>query len=61
MLKTFTQRLQKETGLNVKLAENGEDSKLGTVYIAHSDIHLRVNHKNYKIILDDGPKENFIR
>lgn len=61
MLETFAQRLQKETGLIVKLAVDGEIAKLGHVYIAPGDMHLRVNPKNYKLILDDGPKENFVK
>ncbi len=61
MLETFSQRLQKETPLNVMLAVNGQSISSGNIYISPGDKHLRVDPKNYHIILDDGPKENFVR
>lgn len=61
MLETFSQRLQKETGLKVNLAVHGTDSESGNVYIAPGDMHLRIESGTYKLLLDDGPKENFVR
>lgn len=60
MLETFAQRLGRDTKLKVKLAENNEDIKKGIVYIAPGDYHIKIT-SDYKIILDDGPKENFVR
>ncbi len=61
MLDTFSQRLQKETKLKVSLASNGLLAESGNIYIAPGDKHLRIEHNTFKIILDDGPKENFVR
>lgn len=61
MLETFAQRLQKETSLQIHLGINVEDSQPGHVYIAPGDKHMKVQPKTFKIILDDGPKENFVR
>ena len=61
MLETFTQRLAKETNLNVVLATNNTLPEIGTVYVAPGDKHLLIDPVSYKIILDEGPKENFVR
>lgn len=61
MLETFTQRLQRETQLKINLAINGTVAEVGNVYVAPGDQHLRIDPETYKIILDDGPKENFVR
>lgn len=61
MLETFVQRLQRETSLKVNLAVNGMDSEIGNIYIAPGDRHLKIDGSTYKLILDDGPKENFVR
>jgi two-component system chemotaxis response regulator CheB len=61
MLETFSLRLQRETPLKVSLATNGAKSEVRNVYIAPGDRHMRINKKDYSIILDDGPKENFVR
>lgn len=61
MLETFSQRLQKETKLKVSLAANGLLAEPGNIYIAPGDKHLRVEQNTFTILLDDGPKENFVR
>lgn len=61
MLETFSQRLQRETAFNVSLAIEGLESEPGHIYIAPGDKHLRVDPKTFKITIDDGPKENFVR
>ncbi len=61
MLETFAQRLQRETSLNVLLASGGLESNAGTIYLAPGDKHMRVNPRSYRITIDDGPKENFVR
>ncbi len=61
MLETFSQRLQKETKLKVSLAANGMQSEPGNVYIAPGDKHLRIENGTYRLLLDEGPKENFVR
>ena len=47
--------------LTVSLAVNGMKIEKGNVYISPGDKHLKVDPKSFKIILDDGPKENFVR
>jgi two-component system chemotaxis response regulator CheB len=61
MLETFSQRLQKDCPLTVTLAINGLKSEKGNVYISPGDKHLKIDSKTFKLILDDGPKENFVR
>lgn len=61
MLETFSIRLQKETPLKVSLASNGIVSEPGNIYIAPGDRHLRIEAGTLKLMLDDGPKENFVR
>ncbi len=61
MLETFSQRLNKETGFNVTLAADGISIEPDHIYLAPGDKHLRINPKNYTLIVDDGPKENFVR
>lgn len=61
MLETFSQRLQRESALTISLASDGVKSEVGNVYIAPGDKHLRIAPGSLNLILDDGPKENFVR
>ncbi len=61
MLETFSQRLQRDTKLKVSLAVNDIIAETGNIYIAPGDKHMRVEPGSLKIVLDDGPKENFVR
>ncbi len=61
MLETFSSRLQKETAYDVLLASNGILPEVGCIYIAPGDKHMRIEPSTYKIVLDEGPKENFVR
>jgi len=61
MLETFAQRLQKETKLKVSLAANNIEIEKGCIYIAPGDKHLRIEQHTFKMLLDEGPKENFVR
>lgn len=60
MIETFTNRLKNETKLKVNLAKSGIKIEKGNVYICPGDYHLIIN-PNLQLILDDGPKENFVR
>jgi two-component system chemotaxis response regulator CheB len=61
MLETFSQRLQRESKLKVILGSNGIKSEPGNIYVAPGDKHMRIEKGSMKILLDDGPKENFVR
>ncbi|HRP01467.1 MAG TPA: chemotaxis protein CheB [Candidatus Kapabacteria bacterium] len=61
MLETFSQRLAKETNFQVKLGANFMVPEVGVVYIAPGDKHMVIDPATYKIVLEDGPKENFVR
>lgn len=61
MLETFSQRLQRECSLKVDLAFSGLQAEMGHIYIAPGDKHMRVEQNTFKISVDDGPKENFVR
>ncbi len=61
MIETFAQRLQNETELKVQIVTNGIDSETDNIYIAPGERHIVIDKLSYKIYLDDGPKENFVR
>ena len=61
MLETFSQRLQRETSLKVIIATQGMQIEAKNIYLAPGDVHLKVNPQNFTLILDDGPKENFVK
>ena len=61
MIETFSSRIERESGLNVQVGENGMIPKIRHVYIAPGDMHMRFEPNDFKIILDHGPKENFVR
>jgi two-component system chemotaxis response regulator CheB len=59
--KSFAQWLGTYTALNVKLAEEGENPKPGTVYIAQTDKHLELRlagGQNMSFRYNDGEPEN---
>lgn len=61
MLETFSMRLARETNFIVNLASNNMMPEIGNIYIAPGDKHIRIDKNTYHILLDDGPKENFVR
>lgn len=61
MLESFAQKLNEETGFTVRIATNLMPTQPGFVYIAPGELHMRVDKTTYRILLDDGPKENFVR
>ena len=61
MLETFSQRLQRETKLKITLAAHNAEVEVGNIYIAPGDRHLRLNANGTHMLLDDGPKENYVR
>lgn len=60
MLETFAKRLSRDTELEVRLVQNNDEIKKGVIYIAPGDYHIKIT-KDFKLILDDGPKLNFVR
>jgi len=59
--KSFAQWLGAYTALNVKLAEEGETPKPGTVYIAQTDKHLELRLTDGQMTMrynDDKPENN---
>jgi two-component system chemotaxis response regulator CheB len=54
--KSFAQWLDTYTPLRVKVAEEGETLKTGTVYVAQTDKHLTL--KGFTALYDDGEPEN---
>ncbi|MDQ1265334.1 MAG: Response regulator [Bacteroidota bacterium] len=61
MLETFSQRIQKETKLRVVLPDGRTPTEIGNIYIAPGDKHMRIEAATLNILLDEGPKENFVR
>ncbi len=61
MLETFSERLQRETGMPVNLVSNRMIIEPGSIYLAPGDKHIRVDKDSYHVIIDNGPKENFVR
>jgi two-component system chemotaxis response regulator CheB len=60
---SFADRLDGLCRLRVKLAEQGEDVRGGTVYLSPGNVHLQIarHGAGYRIRLDDGPPVNFHR
>ncbi|MCU7497001.1 MAG: chemotaxis protein CheB [Ignavibacteria bacterium] len=61
MLKSFSERLQSFTKMEVRLAEDKMPIKKGTVYVAPGDVHMMIDPSCMEIKLWDGPPENYIR
>jgi len=61
MLETFAQRLKKETEFDVLLGEDNLTIEEGKIYVAPGDKHMIIDADTFKIKLDDGPKENFVK
>ena len=59
-MENLAMHLNKKSGLNVKIAENGETVTAGTVYIAPGGLHMKLDSKN-KVALDESPPVNGIR
>ena len=57
--RSFAERLNWISPLEVKEAEEGEEIRQGVVYIAPGNRHLTLTGN--KLHLDDGPKVNFVR
>jgi two-component system chemotaxis response regulator CheB len=61
MLETFSDRIQKETDLVVKLGKDGMNITAGTVYVAPGEFHMVVNSNRNSIQLIDSPPENYVK
>lgn len=61
MLDSLYEILKKEIKLNVQFPKNNTEIKIGTVYIAPGDSHMRISSDAKRIELDSSPKENFVR
>lgn len=61
MLETFSQRLSKETKMEVSLGTKGLKIEPGNIYIAPGDKHMTIDPDKYTLNLDDSPKVNFVR
>jgi len=59
-IETLAQRLDSQSALNVKVAEDGEKAIGGTAYLAPGGVHMRLNADNV-IFLDDSPPINGVR
>lgn len=61
MLRSFSERLQSRTEMEVLLAEDHMPVRKGKVYIAPGDIHMIIDPLRLEIRLWDGPPENYVR
>lgn len=61
MLESFTERIQKETTLIVKLGKDGLPIEPGTVYIAPGEFHMIINSSRNTIQLVDTLPENYVK
>mgnify|MGYP000902502152 FL=1 len=57
--RSFAERLNWVSPLEVKEAEEGEEILQGKVYLAQGNRHLMLNGR--RLHLDDGPKVNYVR
>ena len=56
----FDKILAKQTNTDVKFAENAQSMKIGNIYIAPQDKHLKIDN-NGKLVLEDSEKVNYAR
>lgn len=61
MLRSFSERLQGRTKMQVVLAEDKMPVQKGKVYIAPGDMHMIIDASLMEVRLWDGPPENFVR
>ena len=61
MLETFSTRLQKETTMTVRLAEEGMETRAGEMYLAPGDRHMVVESGSLRIRLNMDAPENYMR
>lgn len=61
MLKSFTERLQDEIEMPVRLGEDHLPVKKGEIYLAPGGKHMLINSEKLEIELSDGPPENFVK
>jgi two-component system chemotaxis response regulator CheB len=61
MLESFTERIQRETSMKVKLGEEGMPIKPGEIYLAPGDRHMVINPQKLCIEITDGPPENYVK
>lgn len=61
MLRSFSERLQNHTEMEVLLAADQMPVKKGKVYIAPGDCHMIIDPAELQVRLWDGPPENFVR
>jgi len=60
MLETFARRLEGEIAMDVTIAKQGMIIQPKTVYIPPGDYNMTITH-DFKIHLEQSPKENFVR
>lgn len=61
MLKSFTERLQEEIKMPVRLGEDRMPVKKGEIYLAPGNKHMLINQEKLEIQLSDAPPENYVR
>ncbi len=61
MLETLASRLRVEVQLGVRSAVNGQVPEVGNLYIAAGDRHLAFSKETHAMVLEEGPKENYVR
>ena len=61
MLESFTERIQRETEMRVRLGEEGLSIKPGEIYLAPGDRHMVINPQKFCIQISDGPPENYVK
>ena len=61
LLEALAVRLQGQTTMPLVLAEDGMYAKAGTVYLAPGDHHLSIKAGTFRLRLEDGPLENYVR
>ncbi len=61
MLRTFADRLSEQTSHDVILGADQMTIEPGKVYVAPGGKHMKVDPKRYTILIEDGPKINFVK
>ncbi len=61
MLKSYPPSLARHTTLGVQQAVGGDVPEPGWLYVAPGDRHLRIGRSDYRIEIDNGPKQNYVK
>jgi two-component system, chemotaxis family, protein-glutamate methylesterase/glutaminase len=61
MFESFAKRIEEVTAYKAIICNDNLPSEPGNIYIAPGDKHITIEPETFNILLNDGPRENFVR